>query len=73
LAAMAAFFNFVLLGINDPVGHGYASNTKFRIGSGKAPNLKGTVYLKRCHSSHLSFFVSRTNISSPTSLLHPTK
>jgi hypothetical protein len=33
LAAMAAFFNFVLLGINDPVGHGYASNTKFRIGS----------------------------------------
>ncbi|MBP9784869.1 MAG: hypothetical protein KBC92_10585, partial [Giesbergeria sp.] len=32
-AAMAAFFNFVLLGINDPVGHGYASNTKIRTGS----------------------------------------
>jgi hypothetical protein len=34
LAAMAAFFNFVLLGINGPVGHIYASNTKFRTGSG---------------------------------------
>jgi hypothetical protein len=33
LAAMAAFFNFVLLGINGPVDHGYASNTKFRTGS----------------------------------------
>jgi hypothetical protein len=33
LAAMAAFFNFVLLGINDPVSHIYASNTKFRTGS----------------------------------------
>jgi hypothetical protein len=33
LAAMAAFFNFVLLGINGPVGHIYASNTKFRTGS----------------------------------------
>jgi hypothetical protein len=30
---MAAFFNFVLLGINGPVGHIYASNTKFRTGS----------------------------------------
>lgn len=33
LAAMAAFFVFVLLGINGPVGHIYASNTKFRTGS----------------------------------------
>ena len=32
-AAMAAFFIFVLLGINGPVGHVYASNTKFRTGS----------------------------------------
>ena len=30
---MAAFFNFVLLGINDPVGHVYASNTEFRTAS----------------------------------------
>ena len=35
LAAMAAFLIFVLLGINDPVGHGYASNTEFRTGSAR--------------------------------------
>lgn len=33
LAAMAAFFNFVLLGRNGPVGHGHTSNTKLRTGS----------------------------------------
>jgi hypothetical protein len=33
LAAMAAFFVFVWLGINGPVGHVYASNSKFRTGS----------------------------------------